>query len=109
MARPRAVVVVTVLAAASVAGWWLGEQRRTANPQVRVVEAIDGDTIVVAFADGHTDTIRILGIDTPNVAQHHLRRGEGTTVREWVERSPPTGGAGRGRRCHRRLESPTLW
>lgn len=69
MARPRAVVVVTVLAAASVAGWWLGDQRRTANPQVRVVEAIDGDTIVVAFGDGRTDTVRILGVDTPET--HH--------------------------------------
>jgi micrococcal nuclease len=67
--RPGVVVVVTVLAAASVLGWWLGEQRRTANPQVRVVEAIDGDTIVVAFGDGHTDTVRILGVDTPET--HH--------------------------------------
>jgi micrococcal nuclease len=69
MARSRAVVVVTVLAAASLGGWWLGEQRRTANPQVRVVEAIDGDTIVVAFGDGHTDTVRILGVNTPET--HH--------------------------------------
>jgi len=29
---------------------------------------IDGDTIVVAFADGSTDTIRLLGVDTPKVA-----------------------------------------
>jgi len=70
MALSRAVVVVTVLAAASVAGWWVGDQRRTANPQVRVVEAIDGDTVVVAFGDGHTDTVRLLGVDTPKVPQH---------------------------------------
>jgi micrococcal nuclease len=69
MAHPRAVVVVAVLAAASVAGWWLGDQRRTANPHGRVVEAIDGDTIVVAFGDGHTDTVRILGVNTPET--HH--------------------------------------
>ncbi len=69
MALSRAVVVVTVLPAASVAGWWVGDQRRTANPQVRVVEAIDGDTVVVAFGDGHTDTVRLLGVDTPET--HH--------------------------------------
>jgi micrococcal nuclease len=72
MALSRAVVVATVLAAASVAGWWLGEQRRAANPQVRVIEAIDGDTIIVAFADGHTDTVRLLGVDTPEI--HHPRK-----------------------------------
>ena len=38
---------------------------RTANPEARVVRAVDGDTLVVAFADGHTDTIRVLGVDTP--------------------------------------------
>ena len=65
MALTRAVVVVTVLAAASAAGWWLGDQRRTANPRARVVEAIDGDTVVVAFSDGSTDTVRLLGVDTP--------------------------------------------
>jgi hypothetical protein len=32
---------------------------------------LDGDTVVVAFADGSTDTVRIFGVDTPNVAQHH--------------------------------------
>lgn len=65
----RSSVVVTVLVAASVAGWWVGEQRHTVDPRVRVLEAIDGDTIVVAFADHSTDTIRILGVDTPET--HH--------------------------------------
>lgn len=69
MARPRAVVVVTLLAAASVSGWWLGDQRRTAQPQARVIEAIDGDTVVVALGDGTTDTVRLLGVDTPET--HH--------------------------------------
>jgi len=64
----RALVALAVIAAVSAVGWWLGEQRRTANPQVRVIEVIDGDTIVVAFADGSTDTIRLLGVDTPKVA-----------------------------------------
>lgn len=69
MARSRAVVVATLAAAsvlgASVLGWWLGEVARTAAPTVRVIEVVDGDTIVVAFPDGATDTVRLLGVDTP--------------------------------------------
>lgn len=70
MARHRAVVVATVMAAtavlgASVLGWWLGSLARTANPNVRVIEVVDGDTIVVEFANGATDTVRLLGVDTP--------------------------------------------
>lgn len=61
--------MATLLAAASISGWWLGDQRRTAQPQVRVIEAIDGDTVVVALADGTTDTVRLLGVDTPET--HH--------------------------------------
>jgi micrococcal nuclease len=77
MVRSRAVVVVTLAAAsvlgASVLGWWLGGLARAAEPEVRVVEVIDGDTIVVAFAGGATDTVRLLGIDTPET--HHPTKG----------------------------------
>ncbi len=75
MRASRPGVVVAVLAAVSVGGWWLGEQRDTANPQARVIEVFDGDTVVVTLGDGSTDTIRLLGVDTPNIAQHHLRGG----------------------------------
>ena len=68
MARSRAVVVITVLIAASALGWWFGEQRRTANAQYRVVEVLDGDTIVVERGSSR-DTVRLLGIDTPET--HH--------------------------------------
>jgi len=34
---------------------------------VSVVRVVDGDTMDVRFADGHTDTIRLLGVDTPEV------------------------------------------
>src|SRR5262245_64480945 len=68
MARSRAVVVVTVLTAASALGWWIGDQRRTATLQYRVVDVLDGDTIVVGRGD-RRDTIRMLGIDTPET--HH--------------------------------------
>jgi micrococcal nuclease len=30
-----------------------------------VVHVVDGDTIVVAFDDGHRETVRVLGADTP--------------------------------------------
>jgi micrococcal nuclease len=49
----------------SALGWWLGTTARTATPDVRVVEVIDGDTVVVALPDGTRDTVRLLGIDTP--------------------------------------------
>jgi len=77
MARSRAVVVATLAVAsvlgASALGWWLGDLARTAEPRVRVVEVVDGDTIVVAFANGATDTVRLLGVDTPETK--HPTRG----------------------------------
>lgn len=70
--RSRASVVVTTLAVAAAGGWWLGAQREDAAPVARVIEVIDGDTIVVAFGDGSTDTIRLLGVNTPET--HHPTR-----------------------------------
>ncbi|MGH9027167.1 MAG: thermonuclease family protein [Acidimicrobiia bacterium] len=67
MARSRA-VVVAILAAASVGGWWLGQTRRTADSEYAVVSVIDGDTIEVAAGD-ETETVRLLGVDTPET--HH--------------------------------------
>ena len=71
MVRSRAVVVVT-LAATSVLGWWFGEQRRAADTPYRVVQVLDGDTIVVRRAGGSDETIRLLGVDTPET--HHPRK-----------------------------------
>jgi micrococcal nuclease len=68
MARSRVVVVAIVLAAASIGGWRLGEARRAATAEWTVIDAVDGDTIRVA-RDGETDTVRLLGIDTPET--HH--------------------------------------
>ena len=65
----RVAVAATALVVASVGGWWLGAQRDDAMPPARVIEVIDGDTLVVAFADGSTDTVRLLGINTPET--HH--------------------------------------
>jgi micrococcal nuclease len=62
------VAAVLVLFAASLAGRWLGEQRRALDAPYRVVDVLDGDTIVVERA-GTRDTIRLLGVDTPET--HH--------------------------------------
>lgn len=43
------------------------------TPRARVLEAIDGDTLVVRFDDGDQDTVRILGVDTPET--HHPTKG----------------------------------
>ncbi len=57
-----------MLAAASVLGWWFGEQRRAVDRLYRVVQVFDGDTIVVQRGNDR-DTIRLLGVDTPET--HH--------------------------------------
>jgi len=67
--RKRSVVALTLLGATSLAGWWLGTARRAATPEVRVVSVLDGDTIEVAFSGGARDTVRLLGVDTPET--HH--------------------------------------
>jgi len=43
----------------------------TATPQsgvtVRVTDIVDGDTLDVRFPDGREDTVRLLGVDTPEI------------------------------------------
>ena len=72
MTRSR-VVVVAILAAASLGGWRLGQARHAATAEWTVVRVVDGDTIDVARGgsdtDTDTDTVRLLGIDTPET--HH--------------------------------------
>ena len=68
MVRTRA-VVVAILAAASLGGWWLGRvDRGTASDTAVVVQAIDGDTVEVRIG-ARTDVVRLLGVDTPET--HH--------------------------------------
>jgi micrococcal nuclease len=68
MVRTRA-VVVAILAAASLGGWWLGRADRGSAFQTAVVtRAVDGDTVDVQIGN-HTDIIRLLGVDTPET--HH--------------------------------------
>ena len=64
---PSRTVVVAILAAilvGSATGWWAGGHDDGATAAV-VIEVVDGDTIRVRTADGGTDTVRILGVDTP--------------------------------------------
>jgi micrococcal nuclease len=76
MVRSRAVVVVTLaitsVLGSSAAGWWFGDQRRAADQPYRVVQVLDGDTIVVRGRDARDETIRLLGVDTPET--HHPRK-----------------------------------
>ncbi len=63
---------------------------------VTVVEVVDGDTMDVRYANGSTDTIRLLGVDTPEVNAEPLpaefegipesREGR-TWLREWGQRA----------------------
>ena len=66
--RSKSLLFALTLFAASIAGWWLGDQRHSLDAGYRVVDVLDGDTIVVARGTVR-DTIRLLGIDTPET--HH--------------------------------------
>src|SRR5258708_3993618 len=69
MTRSR-VVVVAILPAASLGGWRPGQPRPAAPAEWTVVRVVDGDTIDVARGGGgDTDTVRLLGINTPET--HH--------------------------------------
>jgi micrococcal nuclease len=45
-------------------GWWTGGRSATTFAAT-VTETVDGDTIVVQLADGRHETVRVLGVDTP--------------------------------------------
>lgn len=75
MARSRAVVVVALTAAlvgSAATGWWVGEHA-AATTTALVVDVVDGDTIVVELPNGTLDTVRLLGVDTPETV--HPERG----------------------------------
>ena len=66
---PTRAVVVAILAAASLGGWWLGHYGPGAATEAAVVTAVDdGDTIAVRIG-ARTDVVRLLGVDTPEI--HH--------------------------------------
>ena len=51
-------------------GWYVGG-RAAATFDATVIETIDGDTVVVRFANGERDTVRMLGVDTPETHHPH--------------------------------------
>lgn len=66
MARSRAAVVAGVAALLGSLGWgWHTGGEAAATFPAHVVEVIDGDTITVRYRDGRFDTVRLLGVDTP--------------------------------------------
>jgi micrococcal nuclease len=52
-------------------GWYVGGHA-AASYSATVVETIDGDTVVVQYRNGTRDTVRLLGVDTPET--HHPRK-----------------------------------
>jgi micrococcal nuclease len=74
MARSRVVarglpvlpVIVASLLGSVGWGWYTGG--RTAAPiPATVVRVIDGDTVIARFDNGTAETVRLLGVDTPEV------------------------------------------
>ncbi len=70
---PRAVLVVVAVVLAGAPACGAGSMRAEREPApagtARVVRPVDGDTIVVDI-DGHEESVRLIGIDTPeSVAQ----------------------------------------
>jgi len=47
---------------------WNGSSWATLTEPVTVVEVVDGDTIDVEYANGTVETVRLLGVDTPEVS-----------------------------------------
>jgi micrococcal nuclease len=72
MTRSRVVCAVVAIALLGSFGWgWYAGGRATAGTTYRatVIDTIDGDTIIVRFGDGREETVRLLGVDTPET--HH--------------------------------------
>ena len=77
--RALAVIVLLVVSAGCLSagggpGAGPAEPTRTAGPErpgegvnVTVVDVVDGDTLDIAYANGTRDTVRLLGVDSPEV------------------------------------------
>ena len=67
----RAVALAVLLLLAGCSGALPAGTDTTAEPTERtatITHVVDGDTVEVRFADGSTDTIRLLGVDSPEVS-----------------------------------------
>jgi len=67
--RPTAITLATVAALIALLGACAEPPVGPAAPFAEVIEVIDGDTVLVR-SGSHTESIRLLGIDTPEVAHH---------------------------------------
>lgn len=67
MRRVLALVALLLLAGCVSVTVDIGDRGTTTrqNVTVEVVDVVDGDTVDVRFPDGSTDTVRLLGVDTP--------------------------------------------
>ena len=67
---PLLIAVVLIAIAFSRCGTDNGGSAQPRGPlQVRVTHVVDGDTIDVALPDGNEDTVRYIGIDTPETVK----------------------------------------
>ena len=74
MARSRAVarglpafpVIVAAMLGSAGWGWYTGGHTAARIPAT-VVHVVDGDTVIARFDNGTAETIRLLGVDTPEV------------------------------------------
>jgi len=66
--RGRPVIPVIVAALLGSLGWgWYTGGHITAPIPATVIRDIDGDTVIARLARGRVETVRILGVDTPEV------------------------------------------
>lgn len=70
MILPKAglAAAAAVVVAAALVGWRSGDRGPTTY-DARVVRVVDGDTISVALRGGRRETVRILGVDTPETVK----------------------------------------
>ncbi len=88
------VVSAGCLSAVGGSGAGPAEPTRTAGPEatdggveVTVVDVVDGDTVKIVYANGTQDTVRLLGVDTPEVlAQNDPEEYTGVPETEAGER-----------------------
>src|ERR1700744_5421540 len=72
--KGRGSIALLVVAAAILLRPWdgllpSGAPEASARLTGRVVRAVDGDTLEVALDDGDTETVRVIGVDTPETVK----------------------------------------
>ena len=78
MLRHRTLFVLIIVLALAATGLAAEDRTQTRPSLERVpvdpalIEVGDGDTVVIDWGDGDTERVRILGIDTPEVAHHSM-------------------------------------